>query len=80
MSNDSTQNMPTAICGCKKELKETFLKECKQTLFEFYGESPISSPHLAKIINEYHFNRLNNLLNNASAVSKVGGSPGLKIL
>ncbi len=46
----------------QQELKAPLLKELKKARLSLYGEHPINSPHLAKIINSYHFERLAKLL------------------
>lgn len=48
-----------------KALKSALLSEIEKALSNFYGPDPINSQHLGRIINERHFNRLNQLLTNA---------------
>ncbi|WP_320677381.1 aldehyde dehydrogenase family protein [Prochlorococcus sp. MIT 1300] len=37
----------------------------KDSIAKYYGSNPVNSPHLARIVNNYHFNRLNKLLEGA---------------
>ncbi len=48
-----------------KNLKHSLITELKKTIREFYGENPLESEHLAKIVNEKQFQRLKKLLNGA---------------
>ena len=54
-----------------KTIKQTLLKQIKQTLQEFYGTNPETSPDYARIINQHHFQRLANLLKTANII--IGG-------
>lgn len=47
-----------------ESVKEQLLDELKKTIHIFFGNQPLESPELVKIINEKHFNRLNHLLEN----------------
>ena len=46
----------------QKQLKWPLVTEMKKAIEDFYGENPLKSNHLAKIINDRQFERLNNLL------------------
>ncbi len=46
----------------KSNLRSQLLRAMKKTIQNFYGETPINSIHLAKIVNQNHFQRLKNLL------------------
>jgi len=52
-------------------LKEAFLKKAKETILSWYGESPIDSKDLSRIINNRHFNRIKGLIKKENIV--VGG-------
>lgn len=54
-----------------KTIKQELLKQIKQTIQEFYGTTPETSPDYARIINQYHFNRLADLLKTGKII--VGG-------
>ena len=45
-----------------KDVAAEFLKYLKETLVEFYGENPQSSPDLSRIVSTHHFDRLVRLL------------------
>ncbi len=45
------------------DVKEKLIEEMKKTISEFYGVHPELNPDYPKIINEKHFNRLLNLMN-----------------
>ncbi len=63
-----------------QNLKDALIKELKASIENFYGQSPLESPHLAKIVNEKQFTRLNNLLNEAQKKAQVifGGNVDTK--
>lgn len=48
---------------CKREIKETFIKEIIKQIKIQYGDSPINNDNYGKIINEKHFDRLCRLMN-----------------
>ena len=54
-----------------KSIKNEFIRQCKKTVTEFYGQDVSSSPDLARIINHNHFDRLTGLLENTHIL--VGG-------
>ncbi len=47
-----------------ESLKDQFLSKMKETIISFYGEEPKESKDLARIINEKHFLRLEEMLSN----------------
>ncbi|MDZ7716680.1 MAG: aldehyde dehydrogenase [Balneolaceae bacterium] len=49
-----------------ESVKESFLKTLKEEITKFYGSDPKKSPDYARIINEDHFNRLKQFLNNGN--------------
>lgn len=55
----------------KEDLKDSFISYMKEVIYEFFGDSPISHEHLVKIINQKHFDRLSQLLENQDIV--IGG-------
>ncbi|HYU78334.1 MAG TPA: aldehyde dehydrogenase family protein [Vicinamibacterales bacterium] len=44
------------------DIAARFLEQLKQTLLDFYGESPQASPDYGRIVNVHHFDRLMRLL------------------
>eukprot|EP00795_Rhopilema_esculentum_P015399 gene15399-6639_t len=56
---------------CTKETEEKLTLSLKKALKEFYGENPKESKDLARIINERHFQRIRNLINQEKVV--IGG-------
>ena len=54
-----------------EKLKLPLLNSMKNTIKTFYGEQPLKSKHLAKIINDYHFNRLKRLLEQAADKKQI---------
>jgi len=54
-----------------ESVKEEFLISAKKYIKEFYGEKPLNSDDLGKIISEKHFNRLVSLMDGGKIV--VGG-------
>jgi len=58
--------------------KPAFIKGLKKAITDFFGEEPLKSEELPKIINEKHYNRLLGLMQSETAV--IGGKgEGLKI-
>ena len=55
----------------KEELKEPFLNYIRLFISEFFGQNPLQSEQLVKIINQKHFERLSHLLKNQDIV--IGG-------
>lgn len=54
-----------------KSVKDIFLKEIKKSIISFYGENPKESPFYGRIINDRHFERLENLLKDQKPVTKL---------
>ena len=54
-----------------QSIKEKFLLKLKETILSFYGEKPIESVFLTRIINKNHFERLDALLKNVNII--IGG-------
>lgn len=54
-----------------QSIKQEVLQKIKQTIQEFYGMTPETSPDYARIINQHHFNRLVELLKTGKII--VGG-------
>ena len=47
----------------QEKVKNDLIEALKKTITEFYGQGPIQSPDFGRIVNDKHFNRLNDLLN-----------------
>ncbi|XP_071859600.1 aldehyde dehydrogenase type III isoform X2 [Bombus fervidus] len=56
---------------CTEEIQNKFIKKAKEVLKEWYGDNPKESPDLTRIINEQHYKRLVNYLNNGKVA--LGG-------
>ncbi len=56
----------------EREVHDRFVDELCRRIREFYGDDPASSPHLARIVNDAHFERLERLLGSGTVVA--GGS------
>lgn len=56
---------------CTKEVEKDFITAAKNVIKEFYGEDPKQSPDFCRIINDRHFQRVTNLINNTKLA--VGG-------
>ncbi|XP_060814269.1 aldehyde dehydrogenase, dimeric NADP-preferring isoform X2 [Bombus pascuorum] len=56
---------------CTEEIQNKFIKKAKEILKEWYGDNPKESPDLTRIINEQHYKRLVNYLNNGKVA--LGG-------
>ncbi len=54
-----------------KTIKQKLLQQIKQTIQEFYGTTPETSPDYARIINQHHFTRLAELLKTGKII--IGG-------
>ncbi len=52
-------------------IKEEFIEYFKETLIEQYGNNPLKSQYLCKIINQKHYSRLKELLNKQNII--IGG-------
>ena len=55
----------------KENLKIPLINLMKRTIFDFYGNSPVNSEHLAKIINLQHFQRLKELIDFAKENKQI---------
>ena len=55
-----------------KDIKEEFISEMNKNIIEFYGENPLESSIYGSIINQRHFNRLKNYLDDGTCV--IGGT------
>ncbi len=55
----------------EEKLRFSLLNELKNAQISLYGENPIQSPHLAKIINSHHFERLTKLLEDARSKGQI---------
>jgi aldehyde dehydrogenase (NAD+) len=58
-----------------EKVKNELLEKLAKYIKEFYGEEPLLHPHLGKIINEKHYDRLMGLLENQTVVF---GGKGIK--
>lgn len=47
---------------CHRAVQSNLVKELKAVLHEFYGSDPQTSPNYGRIVNERHFNRIKNLI------------------
>ncbi len=52
-----------------KSVKEEFIMKAKKYIKEFYGENPEESSDYCRIINENHFDRLKNLINDGKIIT-----------
>ncbi len=55
----------------QKNIKETFIEKLKQRIIYSYGEDPSSSPDFGRIVNDGHFERISNMIEQDKVV--VGG-------
>jgi aldehyde dehydrogenase (NAD+) len=55
-----------------RRIKSELLELLKQSIREFYGEDPATSPDYGRIINSHHFQRLSALLNHGECA--IGGT------
>ncbi len=64
----------------QEQLKVPLLEAMKNVRSSFYGSNPLTSQDLAKIINEYHFKRILELLENAKRKGQIllGGEVNLE--
>jgi aldehyde dehydrogenase (NAD+) len=61
-----------------KDIKDDLLEEMKKVITEFYGENPLDSEVYGKIINERHYHRLCDLLQDGNKV--IGGTKNNHLL
>lgn len=47
------------------------LESLKKVLRKFYGEDPLRSPDLSRIVNSNHFNRLRTLMDDDTVAGKI---------
>lgn len=59
-------------------IKEEFIEYFKEALIEQYGDNPLKNQDLCKIINQKHYNRLKELINNQNII--IGGEYDDKLL
>lgn len=52
-----------------KDIKEAFEKELVATLKEWYGDSPVQSPDLGRMINDRHFERVAGLIDKSKVLA-----------
>ncbi|EES15756.1 aldehyde dehydrogenase [Sorghum bicolor] len=54
-----------------KSLAPKLLESLKKVLRKFYGEDPLRSPDLSRIVNSNHFNRLRTLMDDGTVAGKI---------
>ena len=57
---------------CHREVKDELLKQIQKQIRKQFGKSPLDNKNYGKIINEKHFNRIQNLIDPAKVI--CGGS------
>jgi len=55
----------------ENKLCDSLISNLKNSIHDFYGDTPLDSKHLGSIINQKQFNRLNNLLKQAKKNNQV---------
>tara|TARA_B100000965_G_scaffold352695_1_gene328050 strand:+ start:51 stop:1442 length:1392 start_codon:yes stop_codon:yes gene_type:complete len=55
----------------EQKLFDSLVHNLKKSINNFYGNTPINSPHLGSIINQKQFNRLNNLIKQARSNNQI---------
>ncbi len=55
----------------QEKIKAPLINFFKNVLNDFYGLNPLKSKDLAKIVNEYHFNRLNEIVRSARSKGNI---------
>ena len=55
----------------KDRLFDSLISNLKNSINDFYGDNPLKSEHLGRIINQKQFNRLNNLLEQAKQNGQI---------
>jgi acyl-CoA reductase-like NAD-dependent aldehyde dehydrogenase len=58
---------------CTKQVQEAFISTAKRILNEWFGDKPIESPDLGRVINERHYQRLQALISSTTGKVVVGG-------
>jgi hypothetical protein len=61
-------NVLDALMSSLQLLKVDVLKE---TIVEFFGKDPKTSKDLSRIVNQFHFKRLMDLLNDSRTLGKI---------
>ncbi|MET1031618.1 aldehyde dehydrogenase [Domibacillus tundrae] len=56
-----------------QNVKESFLKELRLAVFDFYGKDPQNSPDFGRIVNERQFDRLQTMLSKTAGTVLKGG-------
>ena len=56
---------------CDKDIYEKLIEELKKTYIKFYGENPLNSENLGKIINDNHLDRIYKLIKNPGRMAKT---------
>lgn len=64
-------NNVSGLCSCSTSWRPWQLESLKRVLFEFYGEEPLRSPDLSRVVNSNHFNRLMALIDDYSVSGNV---------
>ena len=62
----------------RDDLKERFIEEARIIIDEFFGENPLNSSQMVKIVNKKHFDRLKNLIKDEKIL--LGGESDNKTL
>ena len=60
----------------REDLKERFIEEARIIIEDFFGDNPLASDQMVKIVNKKHFDRLNGLLKDEKIL--LGGKIDLK--
>ncbi len=60
--------------------KEAFLERAREAVSKYYGSNPAESPDYPRIINENHFQRIKNYLDNTKGRIVLGGETDLENL
>lgn len=63
---------------CHKSIKDEFIKEVIKEIKKQYGENPINNENYGRIVNQKHFERINNLIDKSKVV--YGGKSDAKKL
>ena len=60
---------------CHREVKDTLLKQIQKQIRKQFGKSPLDNKNYGKIINEKHFNRIQNLIDPAKVICGGNACP-----
>ena len=60
---------------CHREVKDTLLKQIQKQIRKQFGKSPLDNKNYGKIINEKHFNRIQNLIDPAKVICGGNARP-----